>query len=755
MDYGYTNDLHPLSLHRLDDWSVRDSIESMPEGYNPFIKHYEETEREANHHFHITGHELANKIPPEFGALSHPNTLNGQYYIRFDKGDDHGMSRPEDNGAYEAAKFNQRINPRIDRVGNHNRWLQGSAFSPTEDDLKAGSLVHFPNIGGLVTSGMYRSSDVPFTKDEAIQNSPFFKMLWDNADIRELLMEKLFGHAEALSNLTRSCQRIRRDVENNIGYFDTTALNFHHCDRFPDDLENMVQKGRITQEEVDNIRVPKFLVVGPGRKPQTMAPGYTGDPTVFWPPQVQDCDSEEAQSHEDLFNEHGFRIVDGYSRNEKKMTYKRQCGAVQRALIAFNQHRDNYNYLALVQMDFMNITTVKAIVTSLKNLKCLCIYSCPLIDLSRVREVIQLVGRINEKRRAANRPHLDLDIAPQLRQGHLEERMGSYGITHSDPRIFQGWGTDAGHALAANLVSLIRAAKEADIELCQPGKAFRRWIDRLPLAINQAYNLCAAAANYVAHDETRVLYASAVYPDAQDSFEYEALIKAMDETVAMDLTIAAIARPFTRTELLVEGYQKCTKCDETLPGILFRYEARQRHPNQIICEGCDLNNQLGLEIGNNHYEKNQIAGALWHDAPNDKPSIRWLLGTSKIALRNNKQFLKTTEQLKTPEACMVEVESMNEGRKHLVQLMVNETDRHIKAPLGRQLKHLDQAIEDLKVRAGYQRKPETGNESMYDWEYRRQAYHWRGTVERGEFIHGAPYENHTMLSLEKAFNMRH
>jgi hypothetical protein len=423
-------------------------------------------------------------------------------------------------------------------------------------------------------------------------------------------------------------------------------------------------------------------------------------------------------------------------------------------VVAFSEHRKNYNYLALVRIDFMCAKTIEAIVDSLVNLKCLCIYSCPLIDLSAVKDVIEIVGRTNEKRRADGKPLLDLDIAPQYRQGPIVDRMGSYGVTHSDPRIFNSWGTDIGKALAANLVSLLRAAKKAEIELCQPGKAFRRWLDRLPLAVNQTYNLCVAAANFVSNADTREAYAKEACPNAEDEHCREWLTQQFDLTVKIDLAIAAEASPVTR-RFLRESSLTCTKCKERLPEALFRNTVRHRQATQMICEGCELHSQLRYELGNNHLEKCQIANYLWHNAPGDKPDLEWILGVSKTALHNNAQFLKATAQLKTPKACLAEVEVLNQERQEVIQQMHLIFDFRFKDDLKIQLENLDTEIEELRVRAGFQRKPMSGCETMYDWDYRRAAYHWRGMCEHGDYVHGAPYDNISMLELEKTFNMRH
>lgn len=152
MDYGYLNFNPPIALHDLEEESVAKAIKSFPTGYNPFPQHYEETERNGNDHFVQTSDpgSINNEVHPCFGALSHTHRRNGLYYFRHLQGLEFGLRRPEDGGLYESAKFNQRLNPRVDRVGNYN--LERTDQKRTNADMIAGSLVHFPNIGGLVTS---------------------------------------------------------------------------------------------------------------------------------------------------------------------------------------------------------------------------------------------------------------------------------------------------------------------------------------------------------------------------------------------------------------------------------------------------------------------------------------------------------------------------------------------------------------------------------------------------------------------------
>lgn len=149
MDFGWTNDQHQLAEHSRYEDKIEEARKKLPKDYDPWESHYEENELDGQRHLE-TGGFLVGQIPPQFGVLSHPNPGNLRHYLRYNKGDEHEMGRSEDNGLYEAAKFNQHLNPRINRVGNYK--TDGSNVIRTVDDMKAGILAHFPDVGGLVTS---------------------------------------------------------------------------------------------------------------------------------------------------------------------------------------------------------------------------------------------------------------------------------------------------------------------------------------------------------------------------------------------------------------------------------------------------------------------------------------------------------------------------------------------------------------------------------------------------------------------------
>lgn len=102
-----------------------------------------------------------------------------------------------------------------------------------------------------------------------------------------------------------------------------------NCDKSQAELEALIASGKLSQQTVNNMRVPKFLIVGPVRFSMRMASGFEGDPRVFWPPQVWPT-GEEARPHEQLFNKFGFRHTVGYTQKRKQYNCFRHCAALQK-----------------------------------------------------------------------------------------------------------------------------------------------------------------------------------------------------------------------------------------------------------------------------------------------------------------------------------------------------------------------------------------------------------------------------------------
>lgn len=139
MDYGYLDDQYHLAVHEVDALDARERLKLLPAGFDPYEGHYEETEKDHINWFSGAGRKMAGEIPPEFGTLSHVNPKNGKYHLRYFYGTDlsleadlgRGRARPS---VWEAYKFNQRLNPVPNRVGNYA--VHNTNPPRTEDDMK-------------------------------------------------------------------------------------------------------------------------------------------------------------------------------------------------------------------------------------------------------------------------------------------------------------------------------------------------------------------------------------------------------------------------------------------------------------------------------------------------------------------------------------------------------------------------------------------------------------------------------------------
>lgn len=122
-------------------------------------------------------------------------------------------------------------------------------------------------------------------------------------------------------------------------------------------------------------------------------------------------------------------------------------------------------------------------------------------------------------------------------------------------------------------------------------------------------------------------------------------------------------------------------------------------------------------------------------------------------MRNWKHFAASARDIPTNEQLLNDADDLYflvQDINHELQQLCDWKD---KKSLVAEKKALEDEIELLRIRAGFQRKPNSCKGTTYDWDYRRRAYNWRGGIERGEVINNGPYKNVTVLALGKSFNM--
>ncbi|KAI1844752.1 hypothetical protein JX266_008980 [Neoarthrinium moseri] len=749
MDHNYLNEMEVSQTLRID---VPDEVKYNEEvGGNAYEKLYRETNK-AFEEWLISGPgpHILTYWPVEVGT-PHRLDYEGVHRYRFLIGDKHGYEREScEPWAYEHAKYNQRLNPAVRRVANFG--TDEPDFVPSEMDLKAATLAMFPHVGGVVTRASFCRSNMPLTHEQADQPDHFSTVM-KLPELSAIIVENLVTWRESLSNFSRTCQFVFGVIDGSFGRWKSNRLDFGNCDKSAADTTDLIAKGKMTWNDVADIRIPRTLIVGPVRYNLDLADGFKGDPTVFFPPKVWLKGTRKSErDYRKLFNEHGFRETVGYQYKRGGRDYKREMEALKRTIKSFHLHAHRINNLTLERMPFLDRKTVEACLDKLACLKNFCLYSCELIDFGEVLPIVKKVGAINAARSDKQNKlgPLDLDISPPLRQGPIGQRYGSYGVTHSDPKIFNKWGTDTGRALAAALVPLERASRQAGITLFTPGKAFRLWLDKLPLEPFQAECLCIAVAKFVEHDINGWSVAEKTFPHKADEKLVEEMHQTMGLSAKLDLVAAATAKPVVRKDFFREGNLPCQTCGETLPGALFRAEVHIRHRSQYKCEGCELICQLGLEGENHKFKMRQIARWIWRDARD--PDIDWLFTTPEAARNWKKAEYGVRTQL-DPKVTITEIQQKEDELESLRRERLEFDDYRDRKDLDVKIAEVEKRIADLKVLIGEQYQPITCRATEYDWDYRRKQYAFRAKLDRGEFTINGPHNIQRRETYEQAFLM--
>jgi hypothetical protein len=394
---------------------------------------------------------------------------------------------------------------------------------------------------------------------------------------------------------------------------------------------------------------------------------------------------------------------------------------------------------------YLDVKTLSVIMDHMPELTSLGVYSCELIHLGCVDDILHLVGDRNGGRIQDNKDLIDLDIAPPLRQGPIGIRKGSYGITHSDPTIWNNFGTDMGRALTAKLVGLERAARRAHVVLFIPGKAFRSWLDKLPLQVNQLFCILEAVANFLDYADSTHMMAPR-----------------MIDTVQMDLVIAATASPLKWKDFDRERPMLCAGCCEVLPGAFFRTEVYSRSPENHRCEGCELTSQLEQEKDGNKDYKRALIRQLWDkvdnrdDDNNDTAplvDLDFLLSRSDQATRVWDAAMVAARRIPSDKRVKKLIARLENEREALEDQAVQLDDYRLRRPINKELDRVKKEIQSLRVRLGEQEQPRACAATSYDWDYLRRAYVVVSQVQAGSFTINGPYNTGTMDSYLKAFCM--
>lgn len=309
------------------------------------------------------------------------------------------------------------------------------------------------------------------------------------------------------------------------------------------------------------------------------------------------------------------------------------------------QHRpEQFQHLLLQRVPYLNIFAVRAIVRSLPNLKTIGIHNCELMTFGNTSTLIEVVRYVNRDRAAHGiTTRLNLDFYPRYFQGPITGSLGCFGAVPHDE------GTLEIHkSVIATLLHVIPMATAAGIDLLKPGKAFRRWLDKLPLHLDTLPCILEAIMNLIS-------YRNGAYGDVS-SFDAQTKCN-MEMTLWVDIIVATNGAPM-REEVLKPTMiselkenevilYSCRDCGEELPRWFFREDYADRRDEYRVCRGCQLVWFLNQHAYNMHRRKRDIANMLWESGLIlDVPT---LMG-GPIQLNNNGTLAAAMHNLPAPGA---------------------------------------------------------------------------------------------------------
>ncbi|KAK7757934.1 hypothetical protein SLS62_000312 [Diatrype stigma] len=572
----------------------------------------------------------------------------------------HGIQRGNSE-VYELAKFNKLLHPGDDGK-NTNLYQAPGDWKDMPEDLKNQlKLKTWPLSFEVPTLAPFTQSRFGFSKTQAKQSTALGAVA-KTPEIFNMIVSHLIGSWEDMSNLSRTCQLLFKGIGIAVTHCDLKSANFLDIDKSEQELRWLVINGQRTREQA-NVEVCPFLLVSPIRR-------------EF---------NESKLSSRNRINEHGYidtremlfeepRITDTFMQNLK----------LYRAIL----HRpDQFRHLLLQRVPFTNISAVKAIIRSLPNLKTLGVHNCDLMTFGDTSMLLKAVRDANLYRfKKDNKTRLDVDFYPRYFQGPILGSLGCFGvIPHDEGKL------DIPRAVVAGLLHLIPLAVSANIDILTPGKAFRRFLDKLPFPIDTLPYILDAILNLVDYRKGRHGDLATLMPEQKHD---------MEMTLWIDIIVATNGGPIREKVLkaaLVSRLDdkriilyRCKDCEEDIPKWFYTDTCADRRHEFRVCHGCQMVAYLAQHHYNMHVRKREIADRLWDYG--QIADVRTLMGAPLIA--NNDQTLAATmHNLVAPGSRQLN------HRLRLAKAWVRHLQNHYYQDQAR-IVELEKRIADMKALAG-------------------------------------------------------
>ncbi|KAI1314304.1 hypothetical protein F5Y03DRAFT_402513 [Xylaria venustula] len=430
--------------------------------------------------------------------------------------------------------------------------------------------VHYPNIPKGIMKGPLYFRVESFTKPRAKQPN-LFCQIFGIPELFDKVMGSLVSRNEDMTNLSRVCQFTADKVQAFWMHLDAASSNFMGWDK--DALADV--RAKEAQKERDD-------------KTKKVEKRFFSPSIIISPVRPQD----QGPLRKRIVNKAGYPVTPEVKEYEGT-TFENSMVAHYKLLHLSYLNGHAIKHMVLNNLPWLNIQALQRIVPEMTKLEALGIHQCFLLTLGDANPLLHAINTINEKRAELNQPHVAADFTPFYYKGPPYKpdgsgHIGEYGIVPEDKEWLHSTV-----AVTAQLLSIRALCYKGDQDFFTPGNGFRSFLNRLPIRTMDSILKCIE--NIHNFDTNKYLSDVGIPRDQKKPLISEELKHAMEVTLWQDLIVSCNGRPMLKEELegmiVLRGkvtLTHCVKCKTNMPAYFFMAHVLARHPQDVLCHGCQL-----------------------------------------------------------------------------------------------------------------------------------------------------------------------
>ncbi|KAK3341471.1 hypothetical protein B0T25DRAFT_522778 [Lasiosphaeria hispida] len=165
----------------------------------------------------------------------------------------------------------------------------------------------------------------------------------------------------------------------------------------------------------------------------------------------------------------------GISETDNKTPYLAGWRIMEKLVRGFVHIRNSFRDIIIDQLPCFDIRLFEMMVQTMPNLESVGISRCLLLDVSKLKPLLEIVKRHPRRLPNGRTRYVRLDFAPYFFEGPSHSnRLGSFGVTHHEPTFH------IPRAVFGSILQCERLAREVGMDLLSEGSSFWRFVCRVP-----------------------------------------------------------------------------------------------------------------------------------------------------------------------------------------------------------------------------------------------------------------------------------